>query len=332
MEAEMAYRRAIQGAPGSLPAHLGLARSRAASGFASEAVADLLTLTRRWMEADRLEEATALADQAVDLAPVDGDAHALLGRLLARQRRYLRAEMVLARATELNVDDPEVWVRYGAVLWENGRLSEAEAALGRAVSLSGRGLAATYQLGRLLLWQSRFDDAVPLLLRGAELAPDAADVRLDLARAFDGAGRSAEAVDAFRRAAELAPEHSELRYGLAMALHRNGDAEAAQSELETYRELYEAEQAATRRGGLSDARLARGAELVRVGRTEEAVDHLRRMPQTADVLALLARALRASGDLENALRELARAVALEPDRADLRATLDELRLEELRRR
>jgi len=203
--------------------------------------------------------------------------------------------------------------------------------LREAKARSGDSFPAVYQLGRLLLWTSRFEEAADLLERCAVQAPSAADVQLDLARALDGAGRTDRALEAFGRAVELAPEHSEMRYGLAMALMRSGDRQAAQAELEVYSGLYEDEQRQTMQAGLERARIARGRELVRQGRAEEAVAHLSELPESAESLSALAGALRAQGDLQGAADRLAGAVALEPDRADLRALLNEIRLELLRR-
>jgi Flp pilus assembly protein TadD len=208
----------------------------------------------------------------------------------------------------------------------------AEKVLREASAESGGSFPAVYQLGRLLLWSSRYEEAADLLGRCAAQAQGAADVQLDLARALDGAGRTEQALEAFRRAVELAPEHSEMRYGLAMALMRTGDREAAKAELETYGSLYQREQRQTMQAGLERARVARGRELVRQGRAEEAVAHLSDLPESADSLSALAAALRAQGDLQGAAERLARAVALEPDRTDLRTLLNETRLELLRRR
>jgi tetratricopeptide (TPR) repeat protein len=116
-----------------------------------------------------------------------------------------------------------------------------------------------------------------------------------------------------------------------MALLRSGDRGAAEAELATYRALYEADQKRTRDRGLAAARIARGRELLQLGRTREAIDHLRNLPESVDSLAALAAALRSSGDLEGAIEALDRAVALDASRTDLRALLNEGRLELLRR-
>lgn len=330
-EAEMSFRRAIQVHPGSAEAQTGLARAVAGGGNPAGAVTGLTDKARSWLVAGRYASAEQLLEVATELRPDSPEILILLGRSRILQRRHLTAEEPLARAYELGSVELDGLLHYGATLWENGDLEQAETILRQAVAQAPRSLPALYQLGRLLLWQGRFEEAAALLERCARLAPQAPDVHLDLARALSGAEKG-EALDAYRRALELTPEHSELRYGFAMALLRSGDRDAAEAELTRYRELYEAEQRATREQGLATARVARGQELITLGRFEEALVHLRDLPESADSLAAVAAALQAQGDLGGAVRELSRAVALASDRDDLRARLNDLRLEELRNR
>lgn len=330
-DAEMSFRRAIQVHPGSADAHTGLARAVAGGGDPTSAVRGLSDKARSWLLAGRYVDAERLLEVANELRPDSPEVLVLLGRSRILQRRHLAAQEPLARAYELGSVELDGMLHYGATLWENGDVERAEAILRQAVAQAPSSLPALYQLGRLLLWQGRFEEASELLERCARLAPQAPDIHLDLARALGGAEKG-EALDAYRRALALAPEHSELRYGFAMALLHSGDRGAAETELARYRQLYEAEQRATREQGLAAARVARGRELVTLGRFEEALAHLRDLPESADSLAAVATALQAQGDLAGAVRELSRAAALAPDRDDLRARLNDLRLEELRKR
>ncbi len=330
-DAEVQFRRALSADGRSAEAQIGLAHALAGAGDPAAGAAGLLRGAQRWSDTGDYPAAARLLETATDLKPDDPTLLAALGRALVLARRYLAAEPPLARLFEAGVADAEALLYYGATLWENGKLAEAEAVARVAVESSGGAFPALYQLGRLLLWQSRYPEAATYLERSASLAPASVDVRLDLARALDGAGREAASIEVFRQAVALAPEHSEVRYGLAMALQRAGDREAAATELATYRTLYEADQARTRAAGLTAARIARGRELLESGRVADAIDHLRSLPLSADGLATLAAALRSKGDLEGAVEVLDRAVALDSSRTDLRALLNETRLELLRR-
>lgn len=270
--------------------------------------------------------AIELLERAVELAPDSAEAHALLGRALALDDRYLAAEEALRKAVALGRQDLATWFYLGSTLWENGKLGDAEEAFRSALERGGRSPLLVHQLGRLLLWQGRGAEAAALLREVAETTPGAPDVLLDLARALELAGDLQAARSAYGRAVELAPEDSHARYGLAAVLGRLGESEAAAREQAVYRRLYEEEQERVRQEGLTEARVARGQDLVRTGRAREAIAHLRALPETATSLAALADAYRAAGDGAAALRTLERAVALAPERDDLRARLNEARL------
>lgn len=330
-DAELSFRRAIGELGDSPEAQIGLARALAGGGDTDGAIAGLARVAERWIAAGAYPEAERVLELGARLRPDDAALLVLLGRARVLGRRYLAAEEPLARVVEAGSASLDALLYYAAALWENGRLERAEAISRQALAASGGAFPARYQLARLLLWQSRFAEAAELLRECVDEAPGAVDVRFDLARALSGSGALDESLAAYRQAADLAPEHSELRYGLAMALLRAGDRAAGEAELETYRRLYESEQRRTLERGVSEARIAHGRELLRLGRAAESVEHLRRLPASADGLAALAAALRAGGDLDGAIAELGRAIALEPGRADLQALLNEVRLERLRR-
>lgn len=329
-EAESAYRRAIAGGEAATAARIGLARALAGGGRLDEGIEALSGSARRALRRAAYGEAEELLVAALELAPERPELLALLGRARLLDGRYEEAEAPLERLVGLGAADGESLVHYGAALWENGRLELAEDVFRRAVTAGPEAGLARCQLGRLLLWQGRYEEALPPLRACAAADPQSVEALLDLARALAGAGESAEAVGTFRHAAELAPAHSEIRYGLAQALRASDDAEGAARELAVYRRLYEEDQRRTMEEGLETVRVARGRELLRRGETEAAIVHLRSLPPSPDSLAVLAAALRQAGEPDAAVETLQRAVALAPDRTDLRMLLNEMRLELLR--
>lgn len=289
-------------------------------------IAELLREGRELLDAGDAAAAAGVLRRAVEAAPDSSEGSALLGRALALDDRYLAAEEALRKAVALGRRDLATWFYLGSTLWENGKLDEAEEAFRTALDRGGRVPLLVHQLGRLLLWQGRSAEAVTFLREAAETSPEAPDVSLDLARALESAGDLQAARETYGRVVELAPEDSYARYGLAAVLGRLGEHEAAARERAAYRRLYEDEQERVRQEGLTEARVARGQELVRAGRAREAIVHLRALPETATSLAALADAYQAAGDVAAALHTLERAVALAPERNDLRARLNEARL------
>lgn len=328
-EAEAAYRRALVADPWAPEGYVGLARAIADQGRRDEAVALLLRRAERWTGAGDYAPAEKLLAAAESLAPDSLEVLAELGRVRALDRRYLSAEGPLLEVFERGAADLRTMLYLGSALWENGRTERAEAVLRQAVEKSGGALPAVYQLGRLLLWLSRWQEAAALLRRCAADPSSGADVELDLARAIAGGGDVAATLEAYRQAAALLPEHSEARYGLAMALLRAGDRAAAERELEVYERLYREDQERVLRKRRQQAQIDLGRELLRRGRIDEAVAHLSALPESADSLAALAGALRVRQDPRGAVRALLQAVSLAPERQDLRALLNEARLEEL---
>lgn len=277
----------------------------------------------------RVEEAVAVYRDLAAERPGDARVLANLGRVLALADRYGEAAELLERAVGMGADDLRTLLFWGSALWESGRPEAAEPVLARAAAAArgtGAEFLAQHQLGRLRLWAGRPEEAVAPLERAVTLRPGTADARLDLARALDGAGRTEEAIAAFRQVVELAPDSHHARWGLAQALVRAGRREEAARELEVYRELYQADQERTRWIRRQEEALQRGWHLLESGRPAEAEAVFREMAPGVEALVGLARAAAAQGDAAGAVAALERAVALAPDRQDLRRMLGDARL------
>ena len=253
-------------------------------------------------------------------------AEALLGRALALDRRYVAAEPPLESAVERGQKDPQTLFFLGSTLWENGKLGEAEGVFETGLEVSSRHPAFLQQLGRLALWRGRYEAALALLEEALERAPGELDTALDWAQALEGAKRLEPAIEAYRAVVAAAPDHTQAHYGLGRVLVSAGRSEEGRRELELYRRLYEAEQERGLETGRRQAEVARGFALVHAGEAAAAVAHLRGLPESVDTLAALATALAAAGRTEESLSALERAVALAPERGDLRARLSEARL------
>lgn len=300
-----------------------------ASGALRAQAGPSIAAAERALAAGRAEEAVAVYRALSAERPADVRLQANLGRALALADRYGEAAEVLERAVELGAGDVRTLLFWGSALWESGRPEAADPVLARAMAAArgtGAEFLAAQQLGRLRLWAGRPEEAVAPLERAVALRPEAADARLDLARALEGAGRSEEALSAFREAVALAPDSHHARWGLAQTLARAGRREDAAEELAVYRRLYEADQERTRRIRRQEEALQRGWHLIETGRPGEAEAVFRGMEEGVEPLVGLARARAIQGDPKGAVEALERAVALAPDRRDLRRRLQEARL------
>lgn len=271
-------------------------------------------------------EDLASLEQAVRLAPQSAEAHSALGRAYLLNRQARPAVEHLGKAVELGAADARTLLHLGSALWETGRPAEAERAFRRVLDSGSATLIALQQLGRLLLFDGRAAEAVDLLRRASVLRPEDVDLQLHLARALEESGKTQEALAVYRRAVELSPELARARYGLAQVLLRTGDRTGATRELESYRRLFAAEQERVRQQNVERARLDRGWELLRGGQQKEAAQVFAALGDHAEALSGLAFSRSAMGDHQGAVTALEKAVALAPDRADLRLALDEERM------
>jgi Flp pilus assembly protein TadD len=336
-EAERLFRRVLVSSPDDVEALVGWARSLATQGRAEQAATGLLRAGERALRRGDGAAAAALLAEGAALAPERGDLRARLGQALLLDQRHAAAEEALRAAVRLGSGDPATRLQLAAALWENGRLDEAEERYREAAREAPDWPVPWFQLGRFLAWQGRWAEAVESLERAVALGLDGLDVLLARAQALDGAhgagagaGATGElasrAVDAWTALVARAPDDSYARYGRARALRAAGDSDGARRELAAYRELYLRDQERTRDAGLARARLESAREELRAGRPETALERLRTLDESADVLEVRASAELELGRPDDAARSLERAVTLDRERRDLRERLDQLRL------
>ena len=288
-------------------------------------VSALLQEGTQLIELGRLDEAETVLEELVDLDPTSALGYAELGRAQALNRRWLRAEVSLRKARQLGQADLRTLVFLGSALWENTKFEESETVFQEAIERYPGSPFPKSQLGRLWLWQGRYEEAVGYLRQAAARNP-APDVFLDLADALRGAGETDEAILAYEQAIRRAPDLMKAHYGLAQLLQQKGESERAQRHLERFYELYQEDQAAARTGELERGEIDRGRDLLRRGKTAEAIAHLDSLPPSTDGLSVLAEAYAQAGDSTKAIETLERAVVLDPGNSELRRRLSEKRL------
>ncbi len=291
-------------------------------------LAQLVDAGRRDLEAGRHFEAVASLEAAARLAPRSPEVQSLLGRAYLLNHQARPAAAALELALELGSQDPRTSLYLGSASWELGRLDVAERQFRQALA-SGSGAAALIalqQLGRLLLFQGRNADALDPLRRATVLLPDDVDLQLQLAQALEGAGKADEALAAYRKAVAMSPELARARYSLAQRLQRSGHKEEAAKEMETFRRLTAVNEERVRKANLERARLDQGWELLRGGQSKEAEALFGQLGENVEALSGVAFSRSAAGDHKGAAAALEKAVALAPDREDLRRALDEERM------
>jgi tetratricopeptide (TPR) repeat protein len=95
----------------------------------------LLTEAIACLEANQLERAQLLAEQAASLDARDADAWHLAGVALARQGQHARAVDALGRAIAINPESAQFHANLGNAQYEQGQYSQAVDSYRRAIAL-----------------------------------------------------------------------------------------------------------------------------------------------------------------------------------------------------
>ncbi|HEV2912502.1 MAG TPA: tetratricopeptide repeat protein [Pyrinomonadaceae bacterium] len=248
----------------------------------------------RLLAASRYEDAWAIFSAILEVAP--RDERALYGGALALfNLRRLEESERLARAAFESASGPSgATATDSASVRANSRsASDALVLLGVILAVKGDGAAA-----------------LKAVEQAVTLAPDNFDAQFALGRARYGAGDPAGAARAFRAAVALRSNDAQARFFLATALEGAADYEGA---LAAYRELLRV------RPESAEGHLGLGALLVKIGgeKTDEGIKELAQAiglnGELYEARITLGRALVRMGRAEQAVEHLERAAALAPD-------------------
>jgi predicted O-linked N-acetylglucosamine transferase (SPINDLY family) len=286
----------------------------------------LLRQAMQLHQAGRLAEAEPLYAQVLAADARSYPALHLMGLLRLQQGRAGEALELMHRALAVKPGAPETLVNLGLALAGLNRLAEAETALRQA--LTGGNMPARGNLGAVLLKLGRAAEALAILDDALAASPDDPGARTNRGLALKALGRAEDALADFdlvlARHPDL-PEALEGRGAVLLDLQRPAEALAACDRLLAL--------ASDHLGGHAGALGNRGTALWRLNRVEEALaDYdaaLAAAPASppADILANRANLLWTRRQaLEPALADLTRAVALAPERADLKGDLLHLKM------
>ncbi|HEU0310274.1 MAG TPA: TIR domain-containing protein [Sphingomicrobium sp.] len=253
------YDLAISADPKFAMAHA--ARSRVLASIAAEhgKAAELKSL---------YAESTAAARRAVDLAPELADAHLALGYVLFSGHLDVKgARSSYERAYQLGRGNADIILLYALYCSRAGRAGEARAAIERAVALDPINARVHRAAGSIDYAGRRYAEALPPLRRALELNPGISNAHALLGYCLMQLGQLKEA------RAEFAAEPTTFfrLSGLAIIDHKLGNRQAAEKAM------------ADLVAEVGDAALYQQAEiLAQWGRTDEAIDALRRARETGD--------------------------------------------------
>jgi len=226
-------------------------------------------------------------------------------RLLA-EGKVAEAKRVLEDVLARDPSDARAWLDLGLVHEAGSDFAAAEKAYRRATEVDPNFAEAFNNLGVLLREGGRLAEAMPMLERAVALDPQLTAARFNLGLAYEEQGRRAEAEREYLATIDRLPNDPVPRINLAMMLLDMGRPEDAAAQLRVARPMV--------RGDVLLS-IAVGEGFRRSGLPDDAVSVLRMAldqasdPPPTELLAELALAYYAAGDLDAAETTMRRAVA-----------------------
>jgi tetratricopeptide (TPR) repeat protein len=202
----------------ALPYFIDVAASRA------DAASDMM-LGTVLKELQRLPEAIAAFERAVNRAPQDAMARFQLGMALAQHGDAQAALTQFNDSVALNPKFAAAQINLGVTLRGLGQPDAAYAALCQAQTLAPDSPVCLAALADTMQDLERFDEALPLYRQALAIRPDHADTLAKLAAALIQLHRPDEAIEAIQRALALRPED-----WVAWAHLGNAEAEAGRTD------------------------------------------------------------------------------------------------------
>ncbi len=204
-----------------------MGRKKVSRGGKSFAAADCKQRIVALAQADRLQEAKALALRACHAGRGDAEAWFLLGSVHGGLQEFEPAAECFRRAIGLQPDAPIAHYNLGIALIRIGNYDGAITSLREAVRLSPEWPDAHHDLGNALLSAGMMEEAMGSYRRAISLKPEFAAAHLSLANALSGLGQFRAAIAGYEAAKRLDAGLLAAYHGLANALHAEGRLEEA---------------------------------------------------------------------------------------------------------
>ncbi|MBT8452090.1 MAG: tetratricopeptide repeat protein [Deltaproteobacteria bacterium] len=229
----------------------------------------------------------------------------LRGERLLAEGKVAEAKGVFEKALAADPDDARAWLDWGLVHEETGDWAPAEKAYRRAASIDPQFAEAFNNLGVLLREAGKLAEAAVALERAVALDPLLTAARFNLALSYEEIGNLADAEREYLATIEQLPDDPIPRINFAMMLLDASRPDEAAAQLRAVRSMV--------RGDVLLS-IAVGEGLRRAGLPAEALPVLQTAlrqapePPPTELLAELALAQYATGDLDAAEATMRRAV------------------------
>ncbi len=266
------------------------------------------TLGQALQGCDRLEEAMAAYQRAIELDPTRGFARWKLGGLLVARGDVEAGIQQRSIGLQVTPELVRECLRLGNALLDEYRTAEARSLFEIALSVQPDCAAARVGLGRVFALMGDFDRAVALLEQAIAEAPDLASAYNALGTLWLNQGERDKAMTYLERGLALAPEDAAVQFAYGNGCLQSGDLDGAIAAFQQAIALDPAFAKPYINLGIAWARLGRMAESAQV--LQQAVALAPHIPEAHNNLAI---ALLGLGRYSEAAECCEQALALRPD-------------------
>lgn len=339
--AERHYRHLSEASPEADTSHhnrviLGLVKTLTMQRKTQEARAELAKLDspsqEHQVEALVLQGEMALADNQPEqakqhfqnvreVAPDNLKAIIALSRLAASEKATETAETLIQEAEQINPNDPDLWLWKGNYAEAQKDYAQAEEAYIKALEDIGRYDLMTYRkyqtinrLATVLRAQGKISEAFVYEEILAKSAPGTIKTSYEAALNFYNEGKLDEAAEELEKILAQTPGHKDSGLLLGVIRYTQGDFAAADELLSRH----------SAEGASPAIHKILAATKIKLNNPEEAISLLNTLDerdQDPELLSLLGVASLASGETQEGLDKIERALALHPENIELRLRL-----------
>jgi len=316
-----------------------------------------LQQARVLVEQDKLKEALAKLDLAIEKSPELAEAYYLRGGVHKVLMQVSEAIADYTKAAELGYDEANVRFTISELYMVQKEYAAAIKQLRMLKRLEPATLRTNFSLGRLLLLVGRPKEAIPYLTAASSIQPSNVGISRLLLEAYSQAGTLDKAVSLAKQMVQQSPRNARLRFLLGSLLDRTGKTDEAIRQLKLAIELQPGFAAALNYLGYlyitTGTRISEGISLVKaalaiephnsafldslgwgffkLGQLQQAIKYLKEalagLKDAASepvICAHMAAAYRKVGNIKEARRYLALAASAKSDDPELRSLLEEL--------
>ena len=183
-----------------------------------------LLLTKAYLKADSLEQASVTLFQAREIAPSSPAIFELLGDVYTKQRVYAMAAEQYKKATELDSTKPAMFLKLADAYKRNRQYTEAAQAYRAVLRVDTANLSALTQLGDIYMRTKpkRFAEALPIYEILSVLYPDTLPIQLRFALCLYGTGNCDKFIPVAEKVTKVDPSQTDLVTMLADCYNKLG--------------------------------------------------------------------------------------------------------------